>query len=266
MLNLLPLSNVRLEFDEQDVENNNHFDDTKETFERNYQLPEFKQDIQYLEASNDSPLSTTSSFSTRNHFDKPEIEQDWDTLNDITEQESTTTNIWEDLQVPKEPPTSSSLSLFSKHVDSIGSQAEEIRNNLENEESENGQDLSLKFIHQDDYIIGTGDQQKEETDDNLESLENNCTIESVWISDTEDQEEMSRRPQILKIVDNDTTKKINRSLFTVQVDVEPIPENLQTPCDDQLNEVTGTIIDSNPQSGDIESEVNIPSNLTRNFS
>lgn len=62
-----------------------------------------------------------------------------------------------------------------------------------------------------------------EEDRKVEEIED---YKSIWISDNEDHHEMSRRPQILKVVDNDVTKKRHRrSVVEIDAIVEDVPKD-----------------------------------------
>lgn len=62
-----------------------------------------------------------------------------------------------------------------------------------------------------------------EEDRKIEEVED---YKSIWISDGEEQEEMSRRPQILKVVDNDVTKRRHRrSIVEIVAVVEDVPKD-----------------------------------------
>jgi hypothetical protein len=53
---------------------------------------------------------------------------------------------------------------------------------------------------------------------------------SIWITDREERGEMSRRPQILKVVDNDVTRRRHRrSVVEIDAIVEDVPEDKRLP-------------------------------------
>ncbi|XP_043273939.1 protein javelin isoform X2 [Venturia canescens] len=54
---------------------------------------------------------------------------------------------------------------------------------------------------------------------------------SIWISDSEEPEEMSRRPQVLKVVDNEVTKRRGKATSVVEIDVVARETPLSKDCD-----------------------------------
>jgi len=53
---------------------------------------------------------------------------------------------------------------------------------------------------------------------------------SIWITDRDERGEMSRRPQILKVVDNDVTRRRHRrSVVEIDAIVEDVPEDKRLP-------------------------------------
>lgn len=63
---------------------------------------------------------------------------------------------------------------------------------------------------------------------------------SIWISDTEEIDDMSRRPQVLTVVDNEVTRKRGRAANIVEIDIvareSPVPKDrhpAQTGIDSQ---------------------------------
>ncbi|XP_066586593.1 dentin sialophosphoprotein isoform X2 [Prorops nasuta] len=54
-----------------------------------------------------------------------------------------------------------------------------------------------------------------------EKIEEAEDYKSIWISDNEEQDDMSRRPQILKVIDSDVTKRRHRNSLNVGFDETP---------------------------------------------
>lgn len=66
-----------------------------------------------------------------------------------------------------------------------------------------------------------------EEDRKLEEVED---YKSIWLSDHKDRGEMSRRPQILKVVDNDVTRRRHRrSVVEIDAIVEDVPKDKRPP-------------------------------------
>lgn len=66
----------------------------------------------------------------------------------------------------------------------------------------------------------------EEEDQTIEEVED---YRSIWIPDTAERSEMSRRPQILKVVDNDVTRRRHRrSVVEIDAVVEDVPKDKRT--------------------------------------
>lgn len=110
-------------------------------------------------------------------------------------------------------------------------------------------------------------------EENIQHLKNQSKVEetedskSLWISDNEETEEMSRRPQVLKIIDNDVTKaknfkksvSLNLNLVNNDETKENICENdatsYQTPrISNKPDLINDHVYESNPEQPDMNEE------------
>lgn len=73
-----------------------------------------------------------------------------------------------------------------------------------------------------------------------ERIEEAEDCKSIWISDLEEPEEMSRRPQVLRIIDSDVTKRNRRSV--TENDVVPVENSLSS--SKVIDEVDGKVVGS----------------------
>ncbi|XP_033315925.1 uncharacterized protein LOC117214176 [Bombus bifarius] len=203
VLNLLPLSNVRLEFDEEDARNNNL---------RQRNDPNLKP-LEYLESRVVEERSSTRSNAT-----------DEEKCKESSTKEGNSPQNIEEFDCQKEE--TGSLRLFRDNL-SLQNAKEELRHEVR-EDFEDDRDsityLRNEFVDQrsacsnikesryrlDDELVLVGEEQ---IDRKVEEAED---YKSIWISDTEEQEDMSRRPQVLKVIDSDVTKRRHRSL-TIEV-------------------------------------------------
>jgi len=76
---------------------------------------------------------------------------------------------------------------------------------------------------------------------------------SIWITDRDERGEMSRRPQILKVVDNDVTRRRHRrSVVEIDAIVEDVPEDKRLP---EITKETSGRVDATPiKSADTKQE------------
>ncbi|XP_015431339.1 PREDICTED: LOW QUALITY PROTEIN: uncharacterized protein LOC107187701 [Dufourea novaeangliae] len=228
VLNLLPLSNVRLEFDEEDARNNN-------LAARNGRRGGGKlKALQYLgprviEArrarSNATDEEKCKGSTTTKVVKNPsEIERDRrrkdtkepDSLHEFREDSAARVK----KESCREEPTGNS---------------EEERNSTDCFREGTIDPRSPSFeIDENTYILDVplASARTEQQDHKVEEAED---YKSIWISDTEEQDDMSRRPQVLKVVDNDVTKRRHRRSSP---EVDPRTENL--PVDGKFQEI-GTV-------------------------
>ncbi|KAL2716607.1 protein javelin isoform X1 [Vespula squamosa] len=241
VLNLLPLSNVRLEFDEEDARNNN-FTDIE--IKRDSDVPCIRRGHKHHEELS-TGLEERVNVKCRNVTDeekckrhattKPEIvtiekdeqeeekEEEEEELEEEGEEEE---GDFESSKWESKGEVTRSSSVLLKRQDR-GENSPESLQNLENERSlviststndeqgkrkEDRSSLSLR-VDQDNRksdltLVASRD---ENINRKLGGREEEDST-TIWISDNDEQEqeEMSRRPQILKVVDNDVTKRPHR--------------------------------------------------------
>lgn len=175
VLNLLPLSNVRLEFDEEDARHNNFA-------RRNAASPVAVRHkaLQYLESKRHNAKACARSNATDEEKCKKNTEIGGEDCHDTRESDSL-----QEFREDSSPEQVREEPLRDKSIDRRSTSSKT------DEDSVDGVTVSC-----DEQV----DRQVEETED----------YKSIWISDTEEQEDMSRRPQVLKVVDNDVTKRRHR--------------------------------------------------------
>lgn len=208
VLNLLPLSNVRLEFDEKDARNNK-FDQRNNSSLKS---------LEYLNSRIVEERSSTRS----NVTDEEKCKE-----TSIKEEEDNSREIHENYSYQKK----NSEILSGENLSS-----ERIKKKLcLQEDSEDDRDFVP--CHRNELLdrrstCSNTNEDRHRLDDELKSCENQEgdqkveeaeDYKSIWISDNEEQEDMSRRPQVLKVIDNDVTKRRHKSL-PAQIDPVIIPD------------------------------------------
>ncbi|XP_015182499.1 PREDICTED: MATH and LRR domain-containing protein PFE0570w [Polistes dominula] len=284
VLNLLPLSNVRLEFDEEDARNNNYPQREEERRIRRIRKDNdvscsqrvYKHQEEVLSSNIDEKLNVKSRNVTDEEkckchgtdttkteivsIDNSEEDKD-DEYGQPHKNENENENEDEDKEEDKEEDEKeeelvatrrSSLVNFLKIHDrntSSGENSPESLQNLENlersleistsientsKEEERSSYSSLRIDQDDSYRarvvlvtpigknkINWGSIENEEEEKQGEKgVEENST--TIWISDNDKQEEMSRRPQVLKVVDNNVTKRSHRRSVEIDIHVEDV--------------------------------------------
>nr|XP_050846975.1 protein javelin isoform X1 [Vespula vulgaris] len=264
VLNLLPLSNVRLEFDEEDARNNNFSDieikgDNDVTCIRRGHKRHEELSTGLEERVNVKCRNVTDEEKCKRHATtKPEIvtiekdeveeeeeeegeeggeeeeEEEEEELEKEEEEGDFKSSKWE-----SKGEITRSSSVLLKRQDR-GENSPESLQNLENERSlviststkdveqerrkEDRSSLSLR-VDQDnrksDVTLVTSHEENINRKLGGREEEDSTTI---WISDNDEQEqeEMSRRPQILKVVDNDVTKRPHRRSVEIDIHDEDI--------------------------------------------
>ncbi|XP_043529340.1 uncharacterized protein LOC122538911 isoform X2 [Frieseomelitta varia] len=195
VLNLLPLSNVRLEFDEEDARNNN-------LRRRNDSA------LKSLECLDSSWNAQERSSARSNATDEEKCKKTNakeensppDTEQPDCQRESDSSSQSRDNLSPENATENSSCQKDDRDsVICVGNEPTDSKSACLNvNEDRYGLDDELVASDREQVV----DRKVEEAED----------YKSIWISDTEEQEEMSRRPQVLKIVDSDVTKRRHRSL------------------------------------------------------
>nr|XP_034183731.1 protein javelin isoform X1 [Osmia lignaria] len=208
VLNLLPLSNVRLEFDEEDSRSKNHARDTSNAEGNKLRS------LEYLESQVVEEKSSTRSNAT----DEEKCKES------STKEENSSPEIRVEIYQDKD----------GKDPDSLqGSRENSSPEQTKEEACDRRQELSLvdrislsRFKGKPKDRRYASSKPDEENRRGNEGLVTACEkqldrrveeaedYKSIWISDSEEPEDMSRRPQVLKVVDNDVTKRRHRRLTT----------------------------------------------------
>ncbi|XP_014474719.1 PREDICTED: uncharacterized protein LOC106744443 [Dinoponera quadriceps] len=235
VLNLLPLSNVRLQYDEDDSADGN--------FERRNEQVCGSRDIRVLEyhepssAEEASPSTSGGDDATdeekhtaeeNNSVQADHQHEDDDEDDDLGEK------IHEDLDSSRDANSATRVSAGGDRRGSEESFEEDSEISSTNKfadqcapstpSSSSSSSSSGKFKRQrykadvESFVTPPC-----EEDRKIEEAEE---YKSIWISDGEEQDEMSRRPQILKVVDNDVTKRRHRrSVVEIDAVVEDVPQD-----------------------------------------
>ncbi|KOX78019.1 hypothetical protein WN51_05907 [Melipona quadrifasciata] len=211
VLNLLPLSNVRLEFDEEDARNNNlrrRNDPALKSLECLESRVVQERSSARSNATDEEKCKETTAKeeSSTQDIEQPDCQRESDSSS-RSRDNSPSENATEDSSCQKDDRDS---------VICVGSEPTDSKSACLN--------VNEDRYGLDDEVVASD---RERVDRKVEEAED---YKSIWISDTEEQEEMSRRPQVLKIVDSDVTKRRHRSLTvdlgSIKRD-EPRDEKLQ---------------------------------------
>ncbi|CAL7943316.1 unnamed protein product [Xylocopa violacea] len=225
VLNLLPLSNVRLEFDEEDARNN------------------------FAERS-DNASPEASKLKSLGYLDSRVVEGRSSTRSNATDEEKCKESSTKEGNSPQESLEEEDYQ--QKEPGSLQTSIEDLSPRRANEESchevqvDSEDERNSTTCFQNEYVgresaCSNVDADRYRLDEELaisseeqvaRKFEESEDYKSIWISDTEEQEDMSRRPQVLKIVDNDVTKKRHRH-HSAEIDPitrdEKIRENRKEP-------------------------------------
>lgn len=227
VLNLLPLSNVRLEFDEDDARNNNLEQRNEASLKS----------LEYLDSRAVEERSSTRSNATDEEKCKESSSKEGNSPQEIRE---------DDYQHPESD---------CSHRTREGLSAKYAGEELCHEEDFEDDRDSISCLQNEFDTDANGYRLDEElgvpcedqVDRKVEEAED---YKSIWISDTEEQEDMSRRPQVLKVVDNDVTKRRHR-----RVCVDAPEKNATNNCADQTkSNRKSEDVDGALKSADVSSE------------
>jgi len=225
VLNLLPLSNIRLKYNKTDSTRDGNFARKKVHGLRDLRV------LEYNEPSGASEVSPTRSSNATDEEKCKEHTANED--NPARADDESEKEVHEDLDSSKGTNprqkhretderfrTDSEISPANKfadqHVPSCSSRTDYRGADVEN------------FVNS-----------CEEEDHKIEEVED---YKSIWISD-EDRNEMSRRPQILKVVDNDVTRRRHRrSVVEIDAIVEDVPKDRSQEITKEMNERIDTSI------------------------
>lgn len=197
VLNLLPLSNIRLEYNETDSSRDGNFVRRKVHGLRDLRV------LEYNEPSEVSP--TRSSNATDEEKCKEHTANEDNPARDEPEKK-----VREDLDSSE--GTDSSRRKRRETDKSFGTDSE----------------ISTANQFTDQYVPSSSsktDHREADVKNFVTSCEEVDGYKSIWISDNQNQNEMSRRPQILKVVDNDVTRRRHRR-SVVEIDaIEDVPKD-----------------------------------------
>ncbi|XP_050445156.1 uncharacterized protein LOC126848364 isoform X2 [Cataglyphis hispanica] len=215
VLNLLPLSNIRLGYDEAVLSKDNNFTaKTKQVHgSRHLRVLEHNEPSSASEVSPTRSSNATDEEKCKEHT----VKEDNPALTDSSEKKVRDLNL--------------SKATDSRRRDSV---KRERRKSDESLEKDSQISLTNKFADQRVLFSSSKTDQNHRKAD-VENLVTSCEedrkveevedYKSIWISDNEDHE-MSRRPQVLKVVDNDVTKRRHRrSVVEIDAIVEDMPKD-----------------------------------------
>ncbi|CAK9802147.1 Protein javelin [Anthophora quadrimaculata] len=215
VLNLLPLSNVRLEFDEEDARDNRFA-------RRNFTNPRsgrFKS-LEYLDTRVTEERSSTRSNATDEEKCKESNTNEGNSPQETREEDYHQRDT-DSLQESREDlsPEHTNEELYHEE-ETYDDEDDGCSINCHQSESIGRQSVCFKT---DEGKYRLGEEivvfREKQIDREVEEAED---YKSIWISDSDEQEDMSRRPQVLKVVDNDVTKRRYRHL---SVEIDPVTRN-----------------------------------------
>lgn len=207
VLNLLPLSNIRLEYNETDSSRDDNFSRKKVHGLRDLRV------LEYNEPSGGSGASPTRSSNATDEEKCKEHTVNED--NPTRDDDGLEKEIHENLDSSEE--ANSSRQKHRETDENFGTDSE-----TNKFADQHGPSSSSKTDYRGadvkNFVASC-----EETDQKIEEVEN---YKSIWISDNKGRNEMSRRPQILKVVDNDVTRRRHRrSVVEINAIVEDVPKD-----------------------------------------
>ncbi|XP_070160827.1 serine-rich adhesin for platelets isoform X2 [Polyergus mexicanus] len=213
VLNLLPLPNIRLGYDEAVLSKDDNF--TRET-----KQVHGSRHLRVLEHNETSSTSEVSPTRSSNATDEEKCKEHTDNPVSSNSSEKKV----RDLNLSK--------GTDSRRRDSV---KRERRKSDESLEKDSQISLANKLADQRVLFSSSKTDQnhrKADVEDLVTSCEEDRKVEevedykSIWISDNEEHHEMSRRPQVLKVVDNDVTKRRHRrSVVEIDAIVEDMPKD-----------------------------------------
>ncbi|XP_034941226.1 uncharacterized protein jv [Chelonus insularis] len=278
VLNLLPLSKVRLEIDEVDVHNNyptskhnkdsllptnidtlstGDNDDTSIGGEselrhtpRILQVSEFSDDNQDNSLHFGSNVTDEEKCKSHSIYEETEKsrekshsdENSWKSL-----VSSSNKSLW-DVESLEE-----SLKSPEKEQEQVETEAENTNNSIQ--ETTKCLDANHKKKSTESKLNGVGDTEIKEVKE-IEQVED---YKSIWVSDTDEIEDMSRRPQVLKIVDNEVTRRCSRGPSVVEIDIVAQDMVKSKDTNDEVLAKKDTTVDPliRSQSPEIKKEIEV---------
>nr|XP_031843789.1 uncharacterized protein LOC116431882 isoform X1 [Nomia melanderi] len=210
VLNLLPLSNVRLEFDEEDARNNNFAEGSDSPGSGSQKLKALEylgaRGIEEQRARSNATDEEKCTGSRESKEDAAELEQwrrrddkDAEQRSEYEEEHAERARTEAGRDQEQQQRSEDEGSPINRFRDAA---ADRRSTSPETDEDNRGTNALI-------VSGGQHDRKVEEAED----------YKSIWISDTEEQEDMSRRPQVLKVVDSDVTKRRHRR-STTEIDME----------------------------------------------
>lgn len=198
VLNLLPLSNVRLEFDEEDARNNNlgrrRGDSLKSGRFKALEYFGARPTAEKRVRSNATDEEKCTESIDRRIGDrerrKKELEPRLELEEELVEEELCREETSQKSRSARPSPDC----YGDDNTDRFRDDNTDRGDSLSDDERRSTSPLTTSPEE------GVRDRRVEEAED----------YKSIWISDTEEQEDMSRRPQVLKVVDSDVTKRRHR--------------------------------------------------------
>lgn len=209
VLNLLPLSNIRLEYNESNPTRDGNFTRKKVHGLRDLRVLEYSEPCGASEVSPTGSSNATDEEKCKEHTanednparvdDKPEKK----VREDLNLSKGTDSNRRKRREADESLGADSEISSANKFADQhVPSSSSE----TDHRETDVG-----------DFVISFEEDQK------IEEVED---YKSIWIPNNDDRKEMSRRPQILKVVDNDVTRRRHRrSVVEIDAIVEDVPKD-----------------------------------------
>lgn len=247
VLNLLPLSNIRLGYDEAVLSKDDNF--TRET-----KQVHGSRHLRVLEHNEPSSASEVSPTRSSNATDEEKCKE-----HTVKEDNPAST----DSSEKKVRDLNLSKGTDSRRRDSV---KRERRKSDESLEKDSQISLANKFADQRVLFSSSKTDQnhrKADVEDLVTSCEEDRKVEevedykSIWISDNEEHHEMSRRPQVLKVVDNDVTKRRHRrSVVEIDAIVEDMPKDkISQSITKETNERLDVSVIKSSNNGNKEDEV-----------
>lgn len=209
VLNLLPLSNIRLEYNESNPTRNGNFARKKVHGLRDLRVLEYSEPCGASEAS---PTESSNATDEEKCKENTANEDNPARADDKPEKKV----ICEDLNSSK--GTESSRRRRREADESLGAEISSENKFADQHVPSSSSETDHREADVGDFVTSYGEDQKIE-----EAVDYK---RSIWIPSNDDRKEMSRRPQILKVVDNDVTRRRHRrSVVEIDAIVEDVPKD-----------------------------------------
>ncbi|XP_039308650.1 uncharacterized protein LOC120358430 isoform X1 [Solenopsis invicta] len=209
VLNLLPLSNIRLKYNETDTRDGN--------FAR--KKVHGLRDLRVLEYNEPSGASEVSPTRSSNATDEEKCKEHTTNEDNPASQadDEPGKEVHEDLDSSK--GTDSSRRKHRETDENFGVDSDIITaNKFTEQHAPSSSKSDQRGVDVENFVTSC-----EEVDYKIEEVDG---YKSIWITDNQDRSEMSRRPQILKVVDNDVTRRRHRrSIVEIDAIVKDVPKD-----------------------------------------